>query len=93
MKLAADQKAIFSIGGEKETKEALDKLVQLRGAAFDREYVKRMKESHDKEVRLFQNEIDYGKNVAVKAFAEGAIPQLRQHLQDAMILTEEVLPK
>lgn len=62
-------------------KEAIDKLSQLSGAAFDREYVKAMVENHGKDVTAFESVAKGAVDADVKAFATKTLPTLRVHLQ------------
>jgi len=66
-----------------EARESYDRLSKLSGAEFDRAYVEDMVKDHRKDVALFQDEAQHGKDPAVKHFAEQTLPTLQQHLQMA----------
>jgi putative membrane protein len=73
-----------------EQKEMKDKLTKLKGAGFDREYIKHMVEDHVEDVTKFEEE---GKNASdpdVKAFATKTLPTLREHLQLAREVAKKV---
>lgn len=57
-----------------------DRLSKLNGAKFDKEYMKRMVEDHQKDVNEFQNESQSAVNSDVKNFASKNLPTLQQHL-------------
>lgn len=62
-------------------KETMEKLTKLKGAEFDREYVKAMVEDHEKDVAAFDNIAKTGVDADVKAFAAKTLPTLQMHLQ------------
>ncbi|MBK1658880.1 DUF4142 domain-containing protein [Paracraurococcus ruber] len=63
-----------------------DRLANLRGAAFDRAYVRTMLEDHQDDVREFQAQVRDGTDPEVKAFAERYLPVLQEHAQQAQRL-------
>lgn len=58
----------------------LAKLEKLEGAAFDRAYVEDQIRDHEKTIALFEREATTGKDAELKAFAEKALPTLKEHL-------------
>jgi len=58
----------------------VNKMSNLSGAAFDREFAKNQVRDHEKDIREFQNEAQNGNNPAVKNFASNTLPTLQQHL-------------
>jgi putative membrane protein len=73
--------------GQKEMK---DRLTKLKGAEFDRQYMKVMVEDHVEDVTKFEEE---GKNASdpdLKAFATKTLPTLREHLQLAREVAKKV---
>ncbi len=64
-----------------EHKEAMEKLSKLKGADFDKEYIKMMVEDHIKDVTAFEATANNGVDADVKAFAAKTLPTLRMHLQ------------
>ncbi|MGH7962134.1 MAG: DUF4142 domain-containing protein, partial [Candidatus Binatia bacterium] len=62
-------------------KETMAKLSQLKGAEFDREYVKAMVEGHVKDVTAFESVAKGAVDADVKAYATKTLPTLKEHLQ------------
>jgi len=62
-------------------KETMAKLSQLRGAEFDREYVKAMVADHMKDVTAFESVAKGAVDADVKAYATKTLPTLKEHLQ------------
>jgi putative membrane protein len=69
-----------------EDQKVLDRLEQLKGADFDKAYVKQMIEDHLNDVHAFEKEVNDGTEPAVKAFAEATLPSLKHHLEMARAL-------
>ena len=69
--------------------KTFNELARLSGAEFDRAYMKHMVEDHKEDVALFEKEAKDGKDAKVKAFAEKALPTLKEHLK----LAEETYEK
>jgi putative membrane protein len=63
--------------------KTFNQLAKLRGAEFDRAYMKHMVDDHKEDVALFEKEGKDGKDAKVKAFAEKALPTLKEHLKMA----------
>jgi len=68
---------------DSSSKREYDKLQKLSGAQFDREYMKTMVSDHQKDIKEFQKEAKSGKDADVKAFADGTLPTLEDHLNMA----------
>jgi putative membrane protein len=64
-----------------EDRTAIDTLSRLKGADFDREYLKQQLAAHKVAVALFEEEAKNGKDADLRAFAEKALPTLREHLK------------
>ena len=60
-----------------------NKLQNLSGAAFDREYVNYEIKDHKEDIAMFQHEVDHGTNADIKAWASENLPTLREHLRMA----------
>jgi putative membrane protein len=88
--LAASKNVTLPADLNPKQKEMKDKLIKLKGAGFDREYMKVMVEDHAEDVTKFEGE---GKNASdpdVKAFATKTLPTLREHLQLAREVAKKV---
>ncbi|HYE61977.1 MAG TPA: DUF4142 domain-containing protein [Phycisphaerales bacterium] len=71
-------------------KSMVQKFNQLNGAEFDREFVTHMVQSHQKSVDLFDRQARQGEDAQVRAFAARTLPTLRQHLQMAKDLQQNL---
>jgi putative membrane protein len=60
-----------------------DNLSKLSGSQFDREFAKDAVRDHREDIKCFQQEVAYGQNVALKAYASKQIPILQAHLRTA----------
>jgi putative membrane protein len=56
-------------------------LIKLRGAEFDRAYLRHMVKEHDEAVAQFAAEANKGRNPELKAYAAKVLPILQEHLQ------------
>jgi putative membrane protein len=61
----------------------LDKLKDLRGAAFDRAYMTHMVKDHEEDVTEFTKESKNAEREQVRALATKALPVLQEHLRMA----------
>lgn len=87
LKSVASQKSITlpsDIGAKH--KAVMDRLSNLSGEAFDREYMRHMLADHRKDVADFRKEANSGKDADVKAFASKTLPTLEEHLK----MSEEI---
>jgi putative membrane protein len=60
-----------------------DKLSNLSGADFDREYMSMMVKDHTKDVKEFEDASTKAKDADLKSWAAKTLPTLREHLQMA----------
>jgi putative membrane protein len=60
-----------------------NKLNNLSGADFDKEYVNYEIKDHKEDIVMFQHEADHGTNADVKSWASQNLPTLREHLNMA----------
>ncbi|MBK1612068.1 hypothetical protein CKO44_01100 [Rubrivivax gelatinosus] len=75
---------------DRRQRRSLDKLSQLKGAEFDREFMKAMVDDHERTVELFEKQSRSGDDAELKAFATKTLPTLRDHLQAARALHDTV---
>jgi len=73
-------------------RKELDKLANLSGAAFDREYMAHMLEDHRKDVIEFKQASELAKDGEIRAFASKTLPTLEDHLKQAQSVNESVSP-
>lgn len=71
-----------------QTKE---RLARLSGHDFDRAYMQEMVADHRKDIAHFEGEAQTGTDPDLKAFAAGALPVLRQHLEMARNVNTQVV--
>jgi putative membrane protein len=69
-------------------RKELDKLANLSGAAFDREYMAHMLEDHRKDVAQFRQASESAKDDEVRAFASKTLPTLEDHLKQAQSVNQ-----
>ncbi len=81
MQLAQQKKVTLPPEVMPKHKETMAKLSRLKGAEFDREYVKAMVEDHEADVTAFDATAKNGVDADVKAFAAKTLPTLRMHLE------------
>ncbi len=66
---------------DQKHQELLDQLGKLKGADFDRTFVKDMVAGHEKAIEKFEAEAKNGQDPEIKAWAEKWLPTLRDHLK------------
>ncbi len=70
--------------------QTVDKLSKLSGAAFDREYMSTMVKDHNKDVKAFEKASENIKDMAVQEFALETLPVLKEHLQMAEDIEQQL---
>jgi len=71
-----------------EQREQATKLMNLKGADFDRAYVNAMVEGHEKAVEAFGKQADQNRS-DLDRWAAGTLPKLRDHLAHARELQQK----
>jgi putative membrane protein len=89
-RFVSDSKLAIVAGADKASKDEVEHLSKLQGAAFDEGYVKRMVDDHEKAISLFEAQAKQGKDEKIKAFARDGLPILREHLRGAKALAMEL---
>jgi putative membrane protein len=77
---------------DKKQQDWFDKLSKIKGADFDRAYVKDMISQHQEAIMKYEMEAKNSKNAEVKAWAEKWLPTVREHLKLAQAAAKEVNP-
>jgi putative membrane protein len=72
-----------------EQQNAVSRLQNLSGKAFDREYMKAMVADHVKDISEFQRIANQASNADIRQFASEALPMLQEHLK----LAREIVGK
>jgi putative membrane protein len=75
---------------DEKHRKASEKLAKMRGAEFDRAYMREMVEDHDKTVKKFRQEAEQGNDPDLKAFAQDTLPVLEQHHKLAQDITKSL---
>ena len=66
-----------------EHRATADRLMKMKGAEFDRAYMKTMVEDHEHDVAKFRTESKSAQDPDVKSFAAKTLPTLEHHLEMA----------
>jgi predicted outer membrane protein len=70
-----------------EEQQAYERLSAMKGAEFDREFLKHMVMGHETAIAAFEDKADDAEN-DVSNFAEKSLPVLKKHLETAQSLSE-----
>ena len=80
----ADRKRFTPARAMDDTHRQLaNRLAQLRGADFDRQFMGQIVKDHKEAIALFENEAKNGNDKDLKEFASKTLPALREHLKMA----------
>jgi putative membrane protein len=88
--LASDKGVKLPTALEGKEKSAVERLSQLSGAEFDREYMRAMIADHKQDVSKFESAASKANDPDVTQFASKALPTLKKHLQMAETTGREV---
>ena len=64
-------------------KNSFDRLVDLKGGEFDKAFKEEVIRSHERAIKLFEEQSNSGSDAGLKTFAETQLPQLRANLDAA----------
>src|SRR3954470_8338422 len=73
-----------------EHRKTHDRLSKMRGAEFDRAYMRDMVQDHEKDVKKFRQEAEHGNDPTLKSFAQTTLPVLEQHLKMSQDLNKSL---
>jgi putative membrane protein len=88
--LFKNRKIAIVAGTDKEFRDELARLSGMKNAQFDRAYLQRMVEDHKKAVKLFEDQVNQGKESDITAYAKECLPTIQQHLKKAQELAATV---
>jgi putative membrane protein len=88
--VAQKEGMILPIDISKQDQDTYDRLSQLHGAQFDKEYAQDMVKDHQKDIADFQKEASSGKNASLTDFATRTLPTLKNHLRMAQDVEHKV---
>ena len=78
-KLARDKNVTLPNGLDKQHQQLRDRLARLRGAEFDRAYMREMTKDHDKDLKVFRHEAQSATDPELKQFAAKTAGIVEQH--------------
>ncbi|WP_340117382.1 DUF4142 domain-containing protein [Pelagibius sp. 7325] len=91
LKEIAEEKGIELPGDlPAEAQEAKSRLSQMTGLDFDRAFIEQMVSDHQRTIELFETQAQDGQDAELKTFAENTLPTLREHLDEAQRIEEEL---
>jgi putative membrane protein len=85
-RFVSDRKLAVVAGADKASRDEADRLSKLQGANFDKAFLQRIIDDHEKTIQMFETQAKQGKDAGLKAFANETLPRLREHLQEAKAL-------
>jgi putative membrane protein len=80
-KIADTKRIILAAETDKKHRTLMDRLLTLKGADFDHEFMKQMVNDHKEAVALFEREAKDGQDPQLRDFASKTLPTLREHLK------------
>jgi putative membrane protein len=66
-----------------EARSDINRLGNVNGADFDRQYIKEMVQDHEKDADAFDREARTGEDASVRSLASRSLPTIREHLRMA----------
>jgi putative membrane protein len=63
---------------------------ELSGSEFDRRYTSRLVDEHKKDIQRFEQQANQGSDPEIREFARNTLPTLREHLQEAQQLQQNL---
>jgi putative membrane protein len=72
-----------------DDQKELNRLENISGPTFDREYMKQMVNDHEKTIAAFKDEIASGSDTSVKDFASDTLPVIQRHLEMAQDICKQ----
>jgi putative membrane protein len=80
LKALAQSKSItVPVEAKESDKNDLKKLSDENGKDFDKKWLEKMDDAHDKAINKFEKRADKGEDADIKAFAAKTLPHLRMH--------------
>ena len=87
--LAGSKNIILPTALSRDNQEDLTKFNDLSAEEFDQDYIERMIEDHDRNIKLFERASSQSKDDAIRAFATKQLPILKKHLAHARTIDEK----
>jgi putative membrane protein len=76
----------------KNNKAMIGPFHALKGAAFDHKYISAMVTGHTQALAIYNKEADATTDATIRTYAQGTIPVLEKHLQDAKTIQQGKTP-
>jgi putative membrane protein len=76
-----------------ETREHVNRMNELTGSEFDREFVNMMVSGHEQAIEMYEGEKTVVRNPDVKEYIEGLLPKLELHLEKGLQLQSKLFSK
>jgi len=68
---------------DKKHQETVERLAELSGPDFDKAYLTEMVETHERDIKAFENQGVYGEDRDIRKWVSRTLPKLREHLEVA----------
>ena len=88
--LAAQENITLPMGLNAKDQALVDRLQNMKGAAFDKAYMRDMVKDHQADIADFQKEANSGADARLKSFATRTLPTLQEHLRMAKETSQSV---
>ena len=86
---AIEPPSVPTTGGSPDTTSS-SKDADLKGAEFDKAYMREMVSDHEKDASEFEKAAKFVKDADLKAFVDKTLPTLRDHLKEARALSQSL---
>ena len=91
LKALAQEKSIVLPGSMTDKQQrSVDKLSELSGDEFDKEYMKMMVKDHEKDVKTYEKASENVTDTELQDFAAKTLPTLKEHLQHAKDVNDQM---
>lgn len=90
MQIAEDKGIQLPQQVDKKHQKIMDKMADMSGANFDKEYLDAQVKDHKKAIKVFEKQAEDGRDPALKQFAAETLPTLQEHLKMAQDLRKKM---
>jgi len=90
MGLASQENLMLPTSLNAKDQALVDRLQNMKGAAFDKAYMRDMVRDHQQDIADFQKEASGGSDAGLKSFATKTLPTLQEHLRMAKEASQSV---
>jgi putative membrane protein len=89
-KLASDKNITLPDSLSQSSRKECDDLKEKEGKAFDKAYIDKMVDGHEKVLNQFEDMEKHGTDLDLKAFVTKTIPVIKEHLDSAKAIQESL---